>query len=234
MPPYKYHDQPEHLEHVINDINHELVDTTHGLTFGERATLLFLATITWTSKKDHPARYATVNPSFAKHSTMAAMMGTSKRSVGTYLSGLEDKDWIRREAQYGPDGHRQQDRIWLRWTDQDRKVRRVNTGDDVREPVGMRFTEDKPKAEKYVNDYWVAPSGQFWRTDNLKHKVADNEETVTLTSAESRFFWSKTYKLDTTQRRKIMTWLLQPGGHAKLGRMMASAEARSQRRSEED
>jgi hypothetical protein len=215
--PHQFHDQPAHLEDVINDVNEELFTTSHGLSFGATSLLRFLATTAWTSKSNHPEWYATINPRFARTKAMAQATGGSQSSMKRYLAELEKARFIRREHQYGPDGYRIEDRIWMLWTDQDRKTRK-DSYRDITEVIEDSFHVIGEK-KTFDNRYWVNPrTGQFWRFDNPKHKVADDEVEVTLTAEESRFFWNKMQPLNTTQRRKIMERLATEGrrGHVWL------------------
>jgi len=210
---YKYHDQPTHLEHVVNDINEELSTTDHGLKVGPTSLLRFFATVAWTSKTDHPEWYGTVHPKFATIKVMANMIGASERATSDYLAALDDAHFIHREKQHGD-----RYKISLRWTDKDRKLRFGDIYDLVRS--SLVIVEDKQK--KYDNRYYVNKrTGQFWRRDNHKHTIADDEVLVTLTAEESRFFWNKTRPPNTTERRKIMQRLTDPGGHAWLAQVVA-------------
>jgi DNA-binding MarR family transcriptional regulator len=209
--PYKFHNQPTHLEHVLNDINEELRTTPHGLKLGPAALLRFLATVAWTSKTNHPEWYGMVHPKHARIGAMAQMIGAGERATRDYLTALYDADFIRREHQ---DGDRY--KIWVRWSDKDRKARRQRFCDIDELDFSFLYTEDR-KAKRYDNRYWVnSRTGQFWRHDTASHKVADDEELVELTSEQSRFFWDKS--LTTTQRREIMLRLTTPGGHAWLSK----------------
>jgi hypothetical protein len=239
--PHRYHDQPEHLEDVLNDINEELYTTEHGLSFGAASLLRFLATIAWTSKTNNPEYYASINPKYAKITAMARMTGASVSSIKRYLKEL-DGGWIKRHHQYGRDGFRDEDKIWLLWSDADRKIRAELhaatkpdfwESNEAAEQMGI-FVVDEPKA-KHDNRYWVRrKTGQFWRHDNPKHKVADDDVLVDLSSKEARFFWAKNMDWDTNKRRKVMkTMATHPRGRAVLSRMMDDHEARLRRRGED-
>ena len=75
-------------------------------------------------------------------------------------------------------------------------------------------------------------TGQFWRHDNKDHKVADDEQMVTLSSAEARFFWSNNDGSDTTRRRTIMKRMAGSGaaGHMLVTQWIEAYEARMKRR----
>jgi hypothetical protein len=237
--PHCYHDQPQHLEDVLNDINEELYTTEHGLSFGAASMLRFLATIAWTSTTDHPERYSTINPKYARTAAMAQMTGASVSSVKRYLKEL-DGTWIKRKHQYGRDGFRDEDKIWLLWSDADRKKRAdliglSKPGSAEKILAGKLFQDIGPKPKQtYDNRYWVnRKTGQFWRHDNPEHKVDDREELVTLSSEEAVFIWSKDRPMgmDTTKRRKIMKLLATHGGsgHYRLGQMMDEYKRRKDR-----
>lgn len=236
--PHRYSDQPRHLEDVLNDINEELYTTHHGLSFGAASLLRFLATIAWTSKDKHPEWYATINPKYAKIAAMARMTGASVSSIKRYLKELDD-GWIKRQHQYGRDGFRDEDRMWMLWSDVDRKNRAELIAvtspdffdDDDLDVDGVADLTSKAPRSKHDNRYWVQPrTGQFWRHDNKDHKVADDEVMVTLSSAEARFFWSNNDGIDTTRRRLMMQHLTGPGGHARLAKWITDHEARMARR----
>jgi hypothetical protein len=221
--PYKFHDQPSCLEHVVNDINRELYTTPHELKLGAAALLRFFATVAWTSKENHPERYATINPRYASIGAMAKMIGAGERATRDYLTALDSAKFIRRQQQVG--GHYS---IWLRWTDEDRKLRKASYTDDSEELIeSPLIVIDGP--DRFDNRYWVNPkTGQFWRHDNHKHKVADDEVQVTLSSREARFFWSKNAGLDTTKRRKIMDRLAnERNGHTWLSYMIDDFDRRT-------
>ena len=157
--PHRYHDQPEHLEHVLNDINEELYTTEHGLSFGAASLLRFLATVTWTSKKQHPEHYSTVNPKYSKIAGMARMTG----EVGAVHQAVPQgagRRALDQGHQYGRDGFREEDRIRLLWSSH-RKLRAeliaVTKPDffDKFDEDEVDLTSRKPKA-KHDNRYWCS------------------------------------------------------------------------------